>query len=284
MRKPTFEQAMRLTLGNLNITKVIDDEYPIELWQAAYLADKKDVDTFLDVFCEDMSFLANRPISRASYLDGTFNLFGLRPRMPRDLMPSIVKDCYTKTIKVMDRYINEVIDNMQCIKTNDITMKPFPFSKIKRLTKKVISANLPSANEEVTQILLKDPTSKSIDDVQKPKHIVELLDKLKQTHYDYQPYILDDEAEKLLVIRLGNDWNDIAIARWKPQPLVKIDTFLMALVFLLFSLGTFGLWFNGFAADKVSEIVIMILSILSCVGSAFFTGLFIVRNNKSFKV
>lgn len=285
MRKPTFEQAMRTTLGNLNITKVVDDELPVELWQVAYLADKKEVDKFLDTFCEDMSFLANRPISRESYLDGTFNLFGTRPRIPRDLVHGVIKDYYGKTIKVMDRYINEVIDNMQCRKTNDVCMKPFPFSKVKRFSKKIIQAHFPTAKDEVEQVLLNEPEQKNIDEVPKPIHILQLLDRLEKTHYDYQPYILDSGKEKLLVIRLGNDWNDIAIARWEPAPVIKIDTALMAFVFLLFSLGTIGFWFNGFPlAGSVGEIIILVLSVLSWVASAFFTGLFLVRNNKSFKV
>jgi hypothetical protein len=284
MKKLTFEQAMRLTLGNLNITKVIDEELPTELWSGAYLADKKNVDKFLDAFCEDMAFLSNRPISRQSYLDATFNLFG-RLRIPYDTLQKVVKDYYAKTIKGIDRYINEVIDNLQCKKTYDISSKPFPFSKIRRFDKKIISAYFSTANEEVKQVLLKDPTRKNIDEVQKPKHIVELLDKLGQTHYDYQPYILDDGDEKLLVISLGNDWSDIAIASWKPASIMKIDNLLKFFSFLFLFFGACGLWFNGLLlSGSILEIAITIFSIVSCVLSLVLAGLLFVRNNKSFKV
>lgn len=273
MRKPTFEQAMRLTLGNLHITKVIDDEYPVELWQAAYLTDKKDIDKFLDAFCEDMAFLSNRLIHKASYLDGVFNLFRI-PKGHQDIIPSLIKNYYAKTIKVIDKHINEVIDNMQCTKTKDISVKPFPFSKIRRYNKKNITASFPLGSEELTHVVLKDPSIKNIDDIKKPKHVLELLDKLNKTHYDYQPYILDDGEEKLLVIRLGNDWNDIAIARWEPSPIVRIDTIIMTIFALFMSLGLFGFWYNGIKTNTVGEIVILILSIISIsiFISSFFVG------------
>jgi hypothetical protein len=286
MKRQTFEQAMRLSLGNLNITRVIDDELPVEFWQMAYLSDQKNIDKFVNVFCEDMAFLSNRPIKRESCLEAQFNLFHPRIRMPMDIFATVIKkDYYGKTLKAIDRYINNIIDGMQCLKTSDITIKPFPFSKIKRSNKKFISAYFPLATDNITQVTLNDPTPKSIEEVKdKPRHILNMLDKLDRTQYDYQPYILDDGTHKLLIIRLGNDWNDIAIAQWEPLPKIRVDNGLLAVAMVFIMGGILGFWYNGFALTQITEILLLVLSILSSAISAVLAGIFVVRNNKSFKV
>lgn len=252
----TFEEGYRDVVYNSAIYELKSEQPKASFTESKNTThkDRKVLGKLLDDLCYDMSMIFGRRIKRQSELR-------LVVTNPFDLnWAEVYFEEYSQQIpSLVSRVINGLVSKFVPYTLNagwvcwsgwNAYVK-FPISRY---------ASSSLIFNEAAEI----PT-----DNQVPEHIEKLLQKLKKTKFDYQPYFLTgNSGEKVLALKLGCQWHDLAIARWKPQ---KTTSNLLIDVALMLT-GILGMILSIFFAIKTESlaitIVLFVVGILSTLGAS----------------
>ncbi len=274
----TFEEASRDILAESRLSRIATEDIPATPWnwRQELENDRIKASNLIDKLCSDLSIITERPIIRNSIFKS--ENYMISPNQTEQAQWSWKKFLHWYPI-----YLKQAIDNLKA-QTEGDKVFTYPISHI-RWDKGSATIELPNDMDEVTLIKLTEPITVPCDKVNLPKHVQRKLELLEQTEYDYQPYILQSkEGEKVLAIRLGCQWRDIAITTFKKPQIKNINNVLIFLIVTLFTLFGVGLYGQSMIEGVVLRTIIAIASLALGLLGVLFLSLFMVKRYRPLKV
>ncbi len=278
MKRMTFEEASRELLAESRLSRIASEEVPATPWnwRQEFENDRLRTSDLIDKLCKDLSIVIERPIVRNSMFRSDSNW--IISNSPSEQAAWTWK----KFLQWYPNYLKQAIENLKAQADGDKVFT-YPISHI-RWDKGSASVELPNDMDEVTFMKLTEPVTVPCD-ANVPPHIKRKLELLEQTEYDYQPYILQSkDGTKVLAIRLGCQWRDIAIATFKKPQIKNINNvliFLTTILFILFGVGLFG---QAMIENIVLKVIITCSSLMLGLLGVLFFSLFIVKRYRPLKV
>ena len=242
--RPTFEIAYKEIVVKSSIYEL--NQINSKAWpqsvQTAIDTDERIINNLIDKLCEDMTKLFNKKIA----VSIKFRLY------PSSYQ---INECYDFYLRMLPRFIDEKINNLSPNNYSPtIEFVKYPKIGLLKWNGTNVEINLMGITEE--KIKVENAEIKNINDYpDRTSHITKILSILEKTHYEYEPYILTGSNDKkILAIRLGDSWKDIAIADWD-YPYSGIDAIDNRI--LGCTLGLFGV--SCWGAFKFENLFIQVL-------------------------
>lgn len=279
MKRLTFEQASHSVVAESDLGRIASKEIPATSWnwREAQAEDAAKAAHFIDTFCKDLTLITEKPFKRGSSLTVIAHE---GDDYPAQFLAKIAWDEFLKNYM---HYLKRVIGNL---KPTDEREQVFVYPVSHIVWKKGCAiVEFPDGSENIKTFKLAEPCMLSCEEVERPPHIERKLELLRQTTYDYKPYVLQSKkGSQILALHLGNTWHDIAIATWDKPRLDNISNTLLLLIVGLLSGVMLGITGYNYFENSYLKTGIAILSGLAMIFVLLFSTLWIAKRCKPLRV
>jgi hypothetical protein len=221
MQRKTFEETVRTIIANQRLGDIVMGDIPAteSNWHEFALEAQSQADHSVQSLCADLRMVTGISIY-------PFAKFKINMWQGGGSLGTKAQWTFEQFLVQYPRYVNGTIKNISCSAKKDIIYPIHPL--IWRKTD--VYTVFPNGTGQIRDIHLKNPEEYTGTDI--PIIFKKKLDLLKETTYDYQPYVLKDRSGDgmLLVLKLGNQWKDIVIASHDHPSSTKIT---MLFVFMM---------------------------------------------------
>ncbi len=256
--RQTFEEAYRQTVCESAIyeLKLERPEASLSEVTGAAILDAQKVNLLLDTLCSDMSDVLGRRSKRVSQMN-----YRVMPAFRANWPKVYLKEYSTRMPVLVQKVISGLVQAPPyTLRTGWINWSGW-------------DATTTLVDNQFKSHMIHFPEAEeiSIEEMKTiPPHVQKLLLKLKESKFNYQPYIFTGtNGEKVLAVRLGCMWHDLAIARWTPDPHMSAIQVQIALL-LVAMLGCITSVSLAFQFDSWIPTILMIVgAVVSGLGTAF---------------